>query len=51
MLLLVLTVTVLFASICVRIASSPPFPLLFALFGNWADRCRHGAEVEGWPVR
>ena len=33
----------LLAYLAVRIATSPPFQLLFCLFAGWADRCREEA--------
>ena len=35
----------LLAFLVLRIAASPPFPLIACLFAGWADRCRGGPEL------
>jgi hypothetical protein len=45
MFLLLLGLLALLALVGLRIAASPPFPLLFCLFAGWADRCRESRAV------
>lgn len=42
MLLWLLAIAALSALLGMRIATSPPFPLLGRLFASWADRCLNG---------
>ena len=49
MLLVILAASVLCMLFLLRIASSPPFPLIARLFGAWADRCHNGPDLIGWP--
>lgn len=51
MLLMILAASVLCTLFVLRIASSPPFPLIAHLFGAWADRCHNGPDLIGWPSR
>jgi hypothetical protein len=45
MLLMILALAALLLVFVLRIAASPPFPLLACLFAGWADRCRNGPEL------
>lgn len=45
MLLMILAASALCSLLLLRIASSPPFPLLALLFGAWAERCRNGPDL------
>lgn len=50
MLLMILAASALCTLFAMRIASSPPFPLIALLFGAWADRCHNGPDLNGWPA-
>ena len=48
MLLWILVAATLLALLGMRIAASPPFAVLGCLFAAWADRYRHGPELNRW---
>jgi hypothetical protein len=45
MLLMILAASAILSLLVMRIATSPPFPLLACLFSSWAERCRNGPEL------
>jgi hypothetical protein len=41
----ILVAAILATLLGMRIAALPPFALIRCLFSSWAERCRHGPEL------